>query len=151
MATLGNFFSEDDKKKFAEANITPGTVLKCFVRNTNPPKEKRFVVLGTDSEGNLVGVVFINTNINWKVIRTFELQKLQYYIEAEKNDFIDRNCYIDCSEIIELPKEDVVTGIINSPGNVLGKVSDEQFKLIIDFIKQSPKITPKHRKKYGIG
>jgi hypothetical protein len=150
MATLGNFFSEEDRKKFAEANITPGTVLKCFVKNTNPPKEKRFVVLGTDREGNLIGVVFLNTNINWKVIRTFDLQKLQYYIEADQNDFIDRDCYIDCSEIIELSKEDVLAGITKSPGNVLGKVSDEQLNTIIGFIRQSPKITPKVRKKYGI-
>jgi hypothetical protein len=150
MATLGNFFCEEDKKKFAEANITSGTVLKCFVRNTNPPKEKRFVVLGSNSEGNLIGVVFINTNINWKVIRTLKLQKLQYYIEANENDFIDRNCCIDCSEIIELIKEDVITGIAEAPGNVPGNVSDEQFKIIIEFVKQSPKITPKQRKEYGI-
>ncbi len=150
MATLASFFSEEDRKKFAEANIIHGTVLKCFVRNTIPPKEKRFVVLGTDSIGNLIGVIFLNTDINWKVMRTFELQKLQYYIEADKNNFIDWDCYIDCSEIVELPKEDVITGIVKYPENILGNVSDEQFKVIIDFIKQSPKITPKQRKKYGI-
>ncbi|MBN1415665.1 MAG: hypothetical protein JW973_11240 [Bacteroidales bacterium] len=71
-------------------------------------------------------------------------------IKAEENDYINRDCYIDCSEIIELPKEEVINGLVKTSGNVLGNVSEEQFKTIIEFVKQSPKITPKQRKKYSI-
>ena len=85
MPSLGNFFSNDFRKNFAHRNIAKGSVIKCFVRNTNPPKEKRFVILGENIEGKLVGVVFINTNINWKVINTIELAQLQLFVRAENH------------------------------------------------------------------
>ncbi len=150
MASLGDLLPEEFKKKFAAQNITVGTVIKCFVKNTNPPKEKRFVVLGIDSEGNLIGVVFINSDINWNVIRTQELAQLQHYVTKDENEYLDWDSYIDCSDLFELPYNDVYTSIQNKPQSVLGTVSSDDLKTIKEHIKKSPKIKPKLLKKYKL-
>lgn len=150
MANLGDFFPDKLKKNFAEQNITVGTVIKCFVRNTNPPKEKRFVVLGIDTNGNLIGVVYINSDINWKVIRTEELAQLQHFVTKENNDYLDWDSYIDCSDLFELSYEEVNTSIQNKPQNVLGTVDANDLKTIKEHVKKSPKIKPKLLKKYKL-
>jgi hypothetical protein len=150
MPSLGDFFPDDLKKNFAKQNITIGTVIKCFVKNTNPPKEKRFVVLGIDANGDLIGVVFINSVINWKVIKTDELAQLQHYVTKEDNEYLDRNSYIDCSELFELPYNDVYTSIQSKPQNVLGSVIGDDLKTIKENVKKSPKIKPKLLKKYKL-
>jgi len=150
MPNLSDFFSDEFKQNFALQNITIGSVLRCFVKNTNPPKEKRFVVLGFDNNGNLVGTVFINTEINWKVNRTMELAQLQLYVRAEDNDYLDWDSYIDCSELVEIPKNEIATAISTNPANVLGTVNNEDFTSIIEYVKKSPKNPPKLLKKYKI-
>jgi hypothetical protein len=150
MANLGDFFSDDLKNKFATQNIKPGAVIKCFVKNTNPPKEKRFIILGIDETGNLVGSVFINSHINWNVIKTQELAQLQHYVKKDDNDYLDWDSYVDCSELIELPHADIVISLRNNPKNVLGNVTAEDFKEIKANVIKSPKIRPKVLKKYKL-
>ena len=150
MAGLGNFFPENLRNEHAKQTITIGSVIRCFVKNTKPPKEKRFVVLGIDKEGNLVGVVFINSEINWNVIRTAELAQLQHYIEKDENDFLDWDSYVDCSELFELPYNDVYKSICDKPQNVLGIVSESDLKAILENVKKSPKIKPKLLRKYSL-
>lgn len=86
MPTIGDYFNDDLKKKFTEQHIAVGSVIKCFVKKTAPPKEKRFVVLGIDDSGNVIGVVFINSEINWKIHNTLELAQLQLFVRKEEND-----------------------------------------------------------------
>lgn len=150
MSSLGDFFSDDLKKNFAKQNITIGTVIKCFVKNTNPPKEKRFVVLGIDTNGDLIGAVFINSDINWNVIRTQELAQLQHYVIKDENEYLDMDSYIDCSDLFELSYNDVYASIQNKPQSVLGTVSSDDLKTIKEHIKISPKIKPKLLKKYKL-
>lgn len=150
MGSLGDFFGDEFKKNFAKQNITAGSVVKCFVKNTNPPKEKRFVVLGFAGNGNLIGVVFINSNINWNVIRTTELAQLQHYVKKEGNDFLDWDSYIDCSELVELPYDDVYLSLQENPQNILGKVQYDDLLTIKENIIKSPKTRPKVLKNYNL-
>lgn len=107
-------------------------------------------MLGIDSAGNLIGVVFINSEINWNVIRTQELAQLQHYVTKDENDYLDWDSYIDCSDLFELPYNDVYTSIQNKPQSVLGVVSSDDMKTIKEHIKNSPKIKPKLLKKYKL-
>ena len=121
-----------------------------FCKEHHPPKEKRIVVLGIDTNGDLIGVVFINSDINWKIIRTEELAQLQHFVTKEENEYLEWDSYIDCSDLFELPYTKVSTSIQNNPQNVLGTVDANDLKTIKEHVKTSPKIKPKLLKKYRL-
>ena len=121
-----------------------------FCKEHQSPKEKRFVVLGIDTNGDLIGVVFINSDINWKVIRTEELAQLQHFVTKEDNEYLEWDSYIDCSDLFELPYNEVSTSLQNNPQNVLGTVDAKDLKTIKEHVKKSPKIKPKLLKKYKL-
>lgn len=37
---LGNFLPEESKSDFTARNVVVGTVIKLFIKDTDPPKEK---------------------------------------------------------------------------------------------------------------
>ncbi|NTU97265.1 MAG: hypothetical protein HGA62_05540 [Chlorobiaceae bacterium] len=59
MSALGDFFPESFKNDFARRNLKIGTVLKLHIKNTKPPKEKRFIVVGKTIDGVCLATLFI--------------------------------------------------------------------------------------------
>ncbi len=99
MGSLADFFPKGMKQEVANFNLEVGNVIKCFTLHTNPPKEKRFVILGTNDKGDYVGSVFINSNINFNIINSQELLELQYPVKCQANSYLDYDSFIDCSEL----------------------------------------------------
>jgi len=52
------------KREYAGRNLQIGSVLKLHVKDTNPPKEKRFIVVGKTIDGICLATVYINSAIN---------------------------------------------------------------------------------------
>ena len=151
MGTLGDSFEDKYKNEFAERQIKVKSVIKAFVSDTNPPKEKRIIIIGIDNTEKYVGVILFNTAINWKAISTIELAKLQYYLTKEDNpEILQWDSYIDCSDLFEFTKEELVESLIRNPENVLGEIKQEDFEEVIKLVKISPKITTKKLKKYNL-
>lgn len=150
MVDFSEFFSDDVKKKFAETNIKIGSIIKSFVKNTYPPKEKYFVILGILDDKTLLGVIFINTNINFNILNTVELKLLQYPVNEKQYDFLAHNSFIDCSQIYEQSYTEIIEKLIEKPQNIVGELNDEDLERVIELVKSSPKIAPKMLKKYGL-
>jgi len=150
MTILGNFLNKNLRENYIKSRLKSGVVLRCLIRNINPPKEKRFVIIGESITGDKIGVVFINSNINWKVIKTIELAQLQLYVKAEDNNYLTRDSYIDCSRIREISKQYIIDQIIDKIQNVLGEVKTEDYSQIISFLKKSRLISPKLLRRYNI-
>lgn len=150
MGSLGDFFPEGIKQDFADFNLEVGCVIKCFTYHTVPPKEKRFVILGINADGNYVGSVFINTNVNFNVINSQELLELQYPVKNQPNDYLDHDSFIDCSELFEFSRQDLFNLLIAEPEKALGKVSQEDLKILFNLVKSSPIIEPKMLKIYKL-
>ena len=113
MGSLGDFFPNGMKQEIANFNLEIGSVIKCFTSYTRPPKEKRFVILGINEEGNYVGSVFINTNVNFNIINSQELLELQYPVKNQANDYLDHDSFIDCSELFEFEREHLFNLLIS--------------------------------------
>ncbi len=66
--SLGEFFPEAFKADYARRNLEVGSVLKLYVTDTKPPKEKRFIIVGKNIDGLCLATVNseINENINCK-------------------------------------------------------------------------------------
>lgn len=150
MPSLGDFFSSDQRKESAERNVKVGSVIKAFVKNTTPPKEKRFIIIAENDDGRFLAVVFINSNINTNVHRTNQLLSLQYQILCGDNEFLERDSYIDCSDIFDYDRSQVIEWVTLNPPCKLGEVESSNLEQILQLVKSSPKISRKTLRQYGL-
>lgn len=150
MGKLGDFFTQEFKEKLADESMHIGSVIRCFVTQTNPPKIKRFIILGRDSSNNYIGTIFINTDVNWNVINSQEILELQYPVKHSENEYLDNDSFIDCSKLIKMEYEYVKNAIVEKPGCVLGKVKDDDLEIIYTLVKSSPNISPIELQSIGL-
>jgi len=147
--SLGDFFPEKDRKEFAARKVSVGTVLKLKVFDTNPPKEKRFIVVGTTVDGLVLATVYLNTKINPVINYSAELQTLHIPLEEQGRDFLDHDSYVDCSRLVPREKREIEKAIQNRPDVVIGELSTADFQLIRKTIISAHTIKGKHKKKFG--
>ena len=93
MTPLGDFFPESFKADFASRNLQTGSVLKLHVKDTNPPKEKRFIVIGKTVDGICLATVFINSEINLNVNFSEELRNLHCFLPSDGRDYLEHDSY----------------------------------------------------------
>ena len=150
MALLGDFFAGDQKNAFAEQAITIGSVVKVWLTWTTPPKEKRIIIVGTTATGDHLGIVLINSEINWDVNRDRDIIDFQYFIRAEDCEFLSHDSYADCLNLREISRQQVVGEVSDDLQKALGRVSDDLFAEILVRVKTSPTMTAKTRKRFGL-
>jgi uncharacterized protein YifN (PemK superfamily) len=127
-----------------------GKVLRCFIDFTTPPKEKRFIILGINEAQELLGVVFINSHINFNVMNTPTLTSLQYELKSSDNLFLTHDSFVNCAEIQKISQEKVKEFIQNDMQNILGEVKQQDLINIITLVQNAPTITPKTLKMFGL-
>jgi hypothetical protein len=62
--SIADLIPKELREDFAERNIQIGSVVKVYVSDTNPPKEKRLILVGASWDKLHFASVFINTDIN---------------------------------------------------------------------------------------
>lgn len=151
MGNLGDFFPNDVKENSIINLLIPGSVIKLLAKETKPkPKKKRFIVIGKDNNNNFIGVVYINSEINFNVINNPELLRLQHKIEKSDNDFLDWESSVDCSKIVILSYELVKKEMLEDISNILGNVKTIDLEKIVELVKSSTNISPKELKSVGL-
>lgn len=123
---LGDFLPEEWKSDFTGRNVVVGTVIKLFVKDTNPPKEKRFVVVGNTQDKLLVATVYFNSEINKNVNWAKELVDQHLFFEKDGREYLDKDCFLDCSKLTPKDYEMVAEAVKNKPESVSGTVSDAE-------------------------
>jgi hypothetical protein len=131
-------------------DLPSGTVLKLFVTDTNPPKIKRFIIIGYSGDKLQLATIYINTQINRRFSWSIELECLQYKVEAITRPYLDHDSWIDCSELIIRPASEISNIVKERPEAIIGKLSDGDFKVVIDLLQTSPKIKGKIKKRFGL-
>jgi len=149
MTDLSDFFPQSYRDDFAERNIQKGSIIRVFVRDTRPPKIKRFIVVGFSQDKVLLGTVFINSEINPKIFTTEELRSLHISIDAANNDFIDHDSFIDCSSIIERSYDEIKQLLSKDTECLKGIVSETTMKVISETISNAKTISAKQKRKFG--
>lgn len=72
-------------------------------------RDKYFVVLGFDDEGNVYGGVIFNSFINMN-LPPF-VQAMQYPVKGKDYEFLSHDSYIDCSSIKTVKKSKLLKSI----------------------------------------
>lgn len=150
MTSIGDLLG-NQADKLAQDNINVGDIhfLNLDKRNGITPKkgdenrDKFFIVLGFDGEGNVLGGVVINSNINYKL--SSEITDYYLPIKVDQFPFLRYNSFINCSKIIIAKREKF------NKDTYRGTISDaEMFELIINTVRESPTVSKKQLEEFGI-
>ncbi len=149
MTNIGDLLGEK-ANLLARNNISVGDVHFVTLDETNgiTPKEgttrnKFFIVLGFDSEGNVIGGLVINSNVNYNLPHT--VTDYQLPVTVEQCPFLQHNSFVNCSRLIIANREKF------SRNTYRGTVDDEELmNIIIGTVKESPTINKKLLHKFNI-
>lgn len=150
MIKLREFFSGESAKTVAKDSIKVGNVyrIKMDERNGIKPKvgdnsrNKFFIILGFDSEGNVYGGVIINSCINPKIPQS--MKDWHIPIKCSQYSFLDYDSFVDCSKL--------KTANIDKfrYWEFLGAFSLEDVRLVIGALKSSPNETQERLVAFGL-
>lgn len=105
-------------------------------------RDKFFVVLGFDNDGNVYGGVIFNSFINMNLPPY--VQAMQHLIKGESYDFLSYDSYIDCSSI-KIVKKNKLLKSTN-----LGTLEQEDVTHVCDKIKSNSRINKAELKRFGL-
>ena len=150
MIKLADFLSKSELDNIAKQAIRIGDVYRIEMNRANgiTPKpgddsrNKFFVVLGFDTEGNAYGGVIINSVINKNVPQS--IQDWHMPIKCSKYHFLSHDSFVDCSKLKNVSLEKF------EKWEFKGRMDDEDVQLIIATVKGSPNENPKHLAMYGL-
>lgn len=112
-------------------------------KNDDVARNKYFIVLGFDNEGNVIGGLVINSKINYNLPST--VTDYQLPITTEQCPFLQHDSFVNCSKII------VAKRTLFNKDSYRGEISDgELMELIINTVKESPTVSKKQLKDFGI-
>ena len=112
-------------------------------KNDDATRNKFFIVLGFDNEGNVIGGLVINSKINYNLPST--VTDYQLPITIKQCPFLQHNSFVNCSKIIVAKRTKF------NRGTYRGEIADDELmKLIIDTVKESPTVNKKQLKDFGI-
>ncbi|WEK18858.1 MAG: hypothetical protein P0Y49_18955 [Candidatus Pedobacter colombiensis] len=148
---LADAFGEEAKREFAQNCIVVGKVIKCFVEDTNPPKEKRFIIVGISNDNSIkLATVYINSHVNHNVFPTPELQALHLNLECANRPYLSYDSHVDCSQLKKKNKDWLINLIAEDPTRVLGEVAPTDFAIIKETLKGTTTISVADKKRYGL-
>jgi hypothetical protein len=150
MTILSNIL-EDVGDKLAQDKIKVGNVYLINLdqqngitpKNGDLTRDKFFVVLGFDNEGNVIGGLVINSKINYNLPSS--VTDYQLPIKVEQCPFLKYNSFVNCSKIIVANKAKFTKNTYR------GEISDPEFiDLLINTVKESPTVNTKLLKRFGL-
>lgn len=113
MANLKDILSSASLENLTSSQAVDGSVFRMHLgakegvkgkNSGDDGRNKYFVVHGHDSEGNAIGFVLVDTNINPNL--PIKRQKAHYKILAKDNAFLDGvDRYVDCSDFKVISKK----------------------------------------------
>jgi hypothetical protein len=150
MIKLADYLSKIELNDIAKYSVKIGDVYRIKMDNTNgiTPKpgdeyrNKFFVVLGFDSEGNAYGGVIINSQINKYVPQS--IQDWHMPVKCSKYHFLSHDSFVDCSKLKNVSLDKF------GEWEFKGQMDEEDIQLIIATVKDSPNETPKKLAMYGL-
>jgi len=147
---LGDFFSKKEKKYLLlPKGLVIGTVIRAFVDFTNPPKEKRFIVVGFYDDKVNLAVVLVNTDVNTLVNFNQLLQSHHIKLESKGREYLTHDSYVDCTELHKMEIQPIEDSINAKPEICIGSLNKEDLDLIMKKLIDSDFIKGKYKKKCG--
>lgn len=111
-AAIGDFFPNKEKHDFAKRNIIVGNVILCH--SDIAGKDKRLVIIGISNDKKGVATLCFNTKKYFTKNKI--LSSLEIYFSAKGRNYLDYDCYLNCSEIQIIPYQRIYKRLVINPG-----------------------------------
>lgn len=147
-------FSEEQLNTLTLGVFNPGEIyrLKLTEKEGVKPKNqgdngrnKYFVVLGTTDDGELIGFVLINSDINQYLPN--EVKALHYQITVKDYPFLKKDSYICCSELKHIESTHFFERFQDKAVAVL---SDKHLEVVKNLLAQSPGVSAAAMQNFGL-
>lgn len=150
MTTIGDLLgSEADNLSQSRISVGDVHLLDLDQSNGITPKngdtsrDKFFVVLGFDEDGNVIGGLVINSKINYNLPSA--ITDYQLPITKEQCKFLHHNSFVNCSKIIVAHKSKF------NQHTYRGEIANtDLLAQIISTVKESPTINRKQLERFGL-
>nr|MBZ1362377.1 hypothetical protein [Dyadobacter fermentans] len=120
-----------------------------MVKDTTPPKVKRFIIVGESADSLTLASVYINTELNMTVNYNLDLRCQHLEFPADGRDYLDHTSFVDCSKLKIIERAELCAIIQNRPTIVIGKLDQQDFEMVRRQITCSTTIKGKIKKRYG--
>jgi len=124
--------------------LDAGSVIYLEVAFRQGSRNKFLVVLDVDTE---VHTLTLNTEIN-PFFGRGEFGECYVEIDHESHQFLSRNSFIDCNQIIKLNLPDVVAEMRSNSDCVRGCISNDAITDVIAAIQRTPGLSPHDKSRY---
>lgn len=156
MTNLKDLLSAERLENLTTSQAVEGSVFRMHlgseegVRGKNPGdvgRNKYFVVLGHDTEGNAIGFVLVDTNINPNLPK--KRQEAHCRILAKDNAFLDGvDRYVDCSDFKVISKRRFAE--LFGSEKAKGTIDDASLTAIKQITSNYEDASPKLLKRFGL-
>lgn len=110
-------------------------------------RKKYFIVIGKDQEGNAIGFVLINSEVNPHLPAC--RKELHYLLKATDYDFLEgEDRFVDCSDFKKISKERFAD--LFSAEKQKGKINQQDVKKIKDLICSYENVSMKMLRRFGL-
>ncbi len=147
---LSESFSNNYIQDYVEKNLKIGAVLRFNVFDTTPPKIKRMVIIGISSNRLSVAVLYFNSEINPNLFPTQELKQLHLKFKKQNRNYLDKNCFLDCSQLFEKTFEAIKNLLLDNPDYIPGELSTKDIHILKSTVKTARTIPVKLKKRYNL-
>ena len=138
MAKLGDAFSESDRRKTALRRLVPGAVIYLEVVLPGDRKNKFLVVAHVDTE---CCTFVINSRVHPFIEARPDLSVCQVKLDAARHDFLRRNSWIACHEVLKLRTEAVISELVSDMSRLRGTVHKDVLDEIAAAVKRAPTLS----------
>lgn len=116
------------------------------LRDGYDSRKKYVVIIGFTAEHVAIGALLINSEIN-PVKRSPEMLNCQYPLKhANYKHILNYDSWLDCSDIFELSS----TKIVEMKGRLKGKLIEEDFERVMQFLRETDMFDNATKRRYGI-
>jgi len=138
MAKFGDAFSEPDRRKSALRQLVPSVVVYLEVAFPEGRKSKYLVVANVDAE---CCTFVVNSRVHPFIEARPELSVCQVSLDAARHEFLRRDSWIDCHQILRLRTEAVVSELVVDMSRLKGRVHQDVLDEIIAAVKRAPTLS----------
>ena len=154
--TVEDLLPQETVERMLLSRVSVGEVFRMHlgkeenIKGKNPGddgRNKYFVVLGHDLDGNAIGVVIIDTEINPNLPP--RRQQMHYQLSAKKYAFLkEKDRFVDCSDLKTITGKRFKELFGN--GKAKGTIMQDDLELIKGAVISYEDASPKALKRFGL-
>ena len=122
-----------------------GTVIDILDPYSNPPKRKYSIIIAIAEDKFYIGSVYINTEVNVLTINSPELVALQHEISKAKYPFLQRDSFVDCSDMKSRLQSELLRQLTTG-GRIIGNIAKDDLVTINSLVRSADTIIPYYKK-----